>query len=225
MDSNGCSERLQPPTTLEKIAGNPLLEAALTAISAAAGTPLAALLPVLGTTTAAGRPRQRVEETLREMDAILARHEAQLRELTDQQYKFINEAVLALLHTTNESKMRFLREVVEGSLSASALLDQEAVFLSRVIRDISAAEVQFLLNNFSCDGVMLTETELLEPKDSRPMIRPNTVDGQAVLGLVTLGLMAAKNTTYGGSPVFGFSPMAAKLIALLRGCGSSSLHE
>lgn len=207
---------LKPPTTLEKVAGSLLAEAALTAIAATAGAPLSALLPVLGKSLAAERQRERVEATLREMNSILVRHEAELCHLTDQQYKFINEAVLALLHTTNERKMRLLRDVVKNSLSASSLPDQEAVFLSRIIRDISAEEAQFLLDHFSFHRIWLSE---LEPGDNNVLtlaVKPATSDGQTVLGLITLGLVASAEPTFDDMGLFKFSPMAAKLIVLLR---------
>ena len=155
---------MKPPSTLEKIAGSLPAEAALTAIAAAAGAPLAALLPVLGKSLAAERQKQRVETTLREMNDVLTQHQAQLAALTDQQYKFINEAVLALLHTTNERKMDFLRNVVYNSLSASELPDQEAVFLSRIVRDISAEEAQFLISNFSFERIWLRNSRAIRTR-------------------------------------------------------------
>ena len=207
---------LKHPSTIEKIAGSLPTEAVLTAISAVAGTPLAALLPVLGNTLAAGRQKQRVEATLREMNSILAKHEVQLENLTDQQYKFINEAVLALLHTTNESKMNLLRDVVQNSLSASALPDQEAAFLSRIIRDISAEEAQFLIDNFSYERLWLNESEPGESKQPTLAVKPATPQGQIVLGLLTLGLVTTAESTWDDMGLLRFTPMTAKLIALLR---------
>ncbi|AMS31887.1 hypothetical protein AEM42_04750 [Betaproteobacteria bacterium UKL13-2] len=63
---------IKQPSTMEKIAGNLAVEAALTAIAAAAGTPLAALLPVLGKSLASERQKLRVEATLREMNLFPA---------------------------------------------------------------------------------------------------------------------------------------------------------
>ncbi|MEO8120528.1 MAG: hypothetical protein ABI606_14575 [Rhodoferax sp.] len=201
---------------LEKTAGSLPVEAALTAIAAAAGTPLAALLPVLGNCLASGRQKQRVETTLREMNDVLLSHEAQLAALTDQQYKFINEAVLTLLHTTNESKMRFLRNVVHNSLSASELPDQEAVFLSRVIRDISADEAQFLIENFGYKRIWLNDSEPGENEQSTLAVKPNTPSGQVALGLLSLGLLTTAEPTWDDSGLLRFTPLVAKLIALLR---------
>lgn len=206
---------IKPLSALEKVAGSLPTEAALTAIAAAAGTPLAALLPVLGKSLAAERQKQRVEATLEEMNSVLAQHSAQLDALTDQQYKFINEAVLALLHTTNESKMSLLRNVVENSLSASMLPDQGAVFLSRIVRDISAEEAQFLIENFSHERIWFKESDLGESKLPTLAVKPSTPQGQVVLGLLTLGLVSTEEETWGDSGFLRFTPLAAKLIALL----------
>ncbi len=55
---------LIPRTGTERAAGSLAAEVSLTMVAAAAGNPLAALLPVLGKTLAAERQRQRVEATL-----------------------------------------------------------------------------------------------------------------------------------------------------------------
>ena len=201
---------------LEKAAGSLTVGAALAAVDAAAGTPLAALLPVLANTLAARRQKQRVEATLSEMNDAIAKHQVQLVVLTDQQYKFINEAVLALLHTTNESKMEFLRNVVHNGLSAMEMEDHEAVFLSRVIRDISAEEAQFLIESFGYERIWLNESELGESERPTLAVKPDTPRGRIVLGLLTLGLVTTAEPTYDDSGLLRFTPFAAKLIALLR---------
>jgi hypothetical protein len=211
---------IKPPSALEKVAGSLPTEGVLTAIAAAAGTPLAALLPGLGKSLAAERQKQRVEATLREMNDVLTTHEAQLETLTDQQYKFINEAVLALLHTTNEGKMALLRNVVENGLSASALPDQEAVFLSRIVRDISAEEAQFLIANFTYERIWLNESEPAENERPTLAVKPHSPNGQVVLGLLTLGLVTTAEPTWDDSGLLRFTPLVAKLIALLQKPGA-----
>jgi len=150
------------------------------------------------------------------MNDVLLKHEAQLATLTDQQYKFINEAILSLLHTTNESKMRFLRNVVQNGLSAPELKDQEAVFLSRVIRDISAEEAQFLIANFGYERIWLNESEPSESQRPTLAVKPSTPNGQIALGLLTLGLLTTAEPTWDDSGLLRFTPLVAKLIALLK---------
>lgn len=206
----------RPTTAVERISGNLVTEAALTAVAAAAGTPLAALLPVLGKSLASERQKLRVEATLREMNEILERHEDQLKNLTDQQYKFINETVLALRHTTSEEKMALLRNAVENGISAAELPSQEAVFLSRIIRDISFEEATFLLRNFSYERIWLNETDHDSDGRNTLVVKPSSTDGQVVLGLVTLGLITTGEPTWDDSGHLKFSPLVAKLIALLE---------
>ncbi|MGZ5008752.1 MAG: hypothetical protein ACXV8W_12660 [Methylobacter sp.] len=207
---------IKSSTTLEKTAGSLATEAALTFISAFAGTPITALLPVLTNSLAAERQKQRVEVTLQEINSILARHESQIASLTDQHYKFINEAVLALLHTTNEHKMKLLKDAVQNSLSASVLPDQEVAFLGRIIRDISAEEAHFLMDNFSFGRIWLNEGDPGESKQDILAVKPGTLQGQIVLGLLTLGLVTSAEPTWDDSGLLRFTPMAAKVIAILK---------
>ncbi len=207
---------IPPVSALERIAGSLPTGIALTAIGVAVGTPLAAVLPILSTSLAAERHKQRVEITLREIHEILECHGTLLTELTDQQYKFVNEAVLALLHTTNVKKMAYLRNVVLNGLKATELPDQEAVFLSRVVRDISADEANCLIDNFHYDRIWLNESESGESEARTLAVKPSTPDGKAILGLVTLGIVTTAEPTWDDSGLLRFTPMAAKLIALLR---------
>lgn len=206
---------IKPQSTVERISGSLAAEAALTAIAAAAGTPLAALLPVLGKSLAAERQRLRVEATLHEMNEVLERHEDQLAKLTDQQFKFINETVLALLHTTSEEKMALLRNAVQNGLTAVDLPSQEAVFLSRIIRDISYEEAVFLLKNFKYERIWLNETTHDDERNTL-VVKPSTSDGHVVLGLLSLGLVTTGEPTWEDSGHLKFSALVAKLIALIK---------
>src|SRR5256885_1203182 len=92
------------PSGVEKVAGNLATEAALTVVAALAGGPLAPLLPVLAKSLAASRQQQRVQQALVDVRQTLEAHEAQIRDLTDEQYKLLNESVLAILNTTQAEK-------------------------------------------------------------------------------------------------------------------------
>ncbi len=207
---------IKPPSAVERVSGSLAIEALLTTVAAAAGTPLAALLPALSKSLAAERHKQRVEATLWDMNDVLASHEAQLRSLTDQQYKFINETVLAMLHTTSEEKMALLRNAVQNGLAAVELPSQEAVFLSRIIRDISFEEANFLLQNFNYKRIWLNETAHDDEGRNTLVIKPNTTEGHVVLGLIMLGLITTAEPTWDESGHLKFSPFVAKLITLLE---------
>ena len=207
---------IKQSSLVERVASSLLTEGALTAVAATIGTPLTALLPILNNSLAAGRQRQRVEATLIEMNEVLLRHEHELAALTDQQYKFINEAILSLLHTTNVEKMALLSNVVRNGLKAKYLPDQEAVFLSRIVRDISADEAAFLMKNFSYDRIWMNETEPRESASTTLAIKPATPEGHIVLGLMTLGLVTIAEPTWDESGLLRYTPLVAKLIALIQ---------
>ncbi len=207
---------LIPRTVAERAAGSLAIEVSLTMVAAAAGSPLAALLPVLGKTLAAERQRQRVEATLVVMDDLLAEHSQQLAQLTDSQYKFVNEAILALLHTTSERKMALLKNAVWNGLIDSGLPSQEAVFLSRIVRDISHEEADFLSKNFAYQRIWLNETPAADNEVPTLAVLPQSPEGQAVIGLMSLGLITPAEPTWDDSGLLRFSPLVAKLLALLH---------
>lgn len=209
------SPSLQPPTDLERVAGSRTAEGALTAIGALAGGPLAALLPVLAKSLAAERQRARVEAALAEIDKVLSDHSQALNSLTDAQYKLINEAVLSLLHTTSEEKMTFLKRVVGNAISTTSLDSQEAVVLSRIIRDMSADEAKFLCANFGYERIQVTSADA-EHEMKVLNVKPSTSDALVVTGLVSLGLLEAAEPTWDESGLLRYSSVTAKLIALLR---------
>ena len=210
---------IKQSSLVERVTSSLLIEGALTAVAATIGTPLTALLPILNNSLAASRQRQRVEATLIEMHEVLLQHEHELAALTDQQYKFINEAILSLLHTTNVEKMALLSNVVRNGLKAKHLPDQEAVFLSRIVQDISADEAAFLMTNFSYDRIWMNETEPGESASTTLAVKPATPAGHIVLGLMTLGLVTIAEPTCDDSGLLRYTPLVAKLIALIQQTG------
>ncbi len=206
---------LKPPTPLEKIAGHTGTEAALTLVGALSGSPLAALLPVLSNSLASGRHRQRVENALTQIDATLNEHAELLHNLSDSQYKLINETILALLHTTNREKIEYLQRAVNNSLLVSSILPQEAAVLARIVRDVSADEADFLVKHFHYDRIQLASSSA-EHKQKVLTVAPESHDGLVVTGLVSLGLLSAAEPTWDDSGLLRFSPIVTKLLVLLR---------
>jgi len=206
---------LKPPSLPERIAGSSVTEATLTAVAALTGGPLAALLPVLAKSLASERQRKRIEEALVEIDTTLQRHEKMLRDLSDEQYKLINEAILALLQTTNPTKIAYLRRAVQNSLSIQDILPQESVALSRIVRDISADEADFLVRNFEYERIQVTSGT---PQHERKVlvVHPASAENLVVTGLVSLGLLEAAESTWGDSGLLRYSNIVAKLLVLLH---------
>lgn len=201
------------PSQFEKVAGSLPIEAVATVVAALAGGPLAAMLPVLAKSLASERQRVRVEKHLADVSLMLQCHQEALRNLSDAQYKLINEAVLAALQTTQSEKLEILRNAVRRSLDLQDVEPQEAISLSRIIRDISAEEAMFVINNFSYKGVQIAAPGS-HGEDGILLVRSGSRDELLVSGLVSLGVLTAGQPTLG--QILGFSPITAKLIVLLK---------
>lgn len=208
--------KLKSPTKIETIAGSHVTESGLTLVGVVSGVPLAALLPVLSNSLASGRHKKRVEEALAEISSTLDAQAEIVRNLTDSQYKLINEIVLTILQTTSAPKLKYLRNVVQNGLQMPELEHQEATVLSRIIRDISAEEVDFLVRNFSYKKIQLGITTSDSPLPEVLRVSADGRDELIVSGLMSLGLVITAGPTIGDSGLFKFSSGVAKLIALLK---------
>lgn len=201
------------PTRLEKVAGSLPVEVTATVIAALAGGPLAAILPVLAKSLASERQKLRIENFLLEISRVLEAHEEMLRNVSDAQYKLINEAILAALQTTQAEKLALLKRAVRRSLDLKDLEFQEAVSLSRIIRDISVEEVMFVVNNCSYHGISVAAPGT-PAEDGILQVRPGSRDELLVSGLLSLGVLTPGQPTLG--QILGFSRITPKLVALLR---------
>ncbi|HEY8101716.1 MAG TPA: hypothetical protein VIF82_13275 [Burkholderiaceae bacterium] len=215
---------LSTPTFVEKLADNLSTQSALTVVSALSGGPLAALLPVLATTLASGRQRQRVEEALVLIDKTLQEHASFLQSISDAQYKLVNESILAVLHTTSKEKLGYLRRVVQNTITSGSFLQSEADILSRVIRDISAEEVEFILLNFKFDQIQLV-SKLSEHPSHILQLLIGSPEGIIVPGLISLGILVSAGGSYEELGTVRFMPITAKLIVLLRNDSQSFSSE
>ena len=208
---------LQPPSTVEKVAGSPATELALTAISAVAGGALAPLLPVLAKTLASKRQELRIAAALSEIDDMLREHGNAIQQISDEQYKLVNEIVLSVLQTTQQEKLEYLKHAAKNALHATDLKFQEAAVLSRALRDISAEEVNFLKENFHFRGLSLLVGDRRDKSiDNILRINPASNDALLVTGLQSLGLLIGGEMTYDSGNILRFSSVVAKLLALVR---------
>ena len=204
---------LDKESPLEKVAGSTVTTAAVTLLAAQVGTPLAALLPVLTGALASERHKKRVEKAIRELESEVEARKEKLKFVTDSQYKIINEAILTVFQTLDEEKLSYLRCVVVNAIDAEDIESLEAVLLCRIVRDISAAEVKFVLDNFSYKYVEIggkyeREDTLFIPEGTREAIVAN--------GLFAVGVLVRTEQLMDSANRLAFSPLCGKLIALLK---------
>jgi hypothetical protein len=205
---------IKKPTALEKVTGHFGTELAATLLAAFSGSPVAAVLPVLTNALASGRHRRRVEKAIEELSGDLSRHESKLRDLTDSQYKLINETVLSVFSTVEEEKLEYLRRVATNALDASEIKPQEAAVISRLIRDLSADEVRFLLEHGTVERVEFSST--VPAQQGQLHIDPDSPEGPVVSGLMSLGILIQAEPTWDDSGLLRYAPITANLIRLLR---------
>lgn len=205
----------QRPTALERLTGSVVTEAAATALAAHIGGPLVALLPVLGKSLASERQKQRVEQALVDIHQLLDQQAQVVTILSDAQYKLINETILTLFQTTDVKKLEYLRFVVQNILGSTAVEPLEAAVLTRIVRDISAEEVDFLARAFKYEAIRLTNFE--EPEESGVLkVNLASPEARCVSGLISLGILASGGGAYIDLGQLRFMPISAKLLAVLR---------
>ncbi len=212
---------MEEKSNLEKVTDNLATKTAGTAIGVlgATVTPLAAFVPFLLEALASGRHSKRLETAFKEIESILKKHEKLISELTDDQYKIINEGVSSALYTINEEKLNYLVTVIANTATQPGTCTGVSDHLSRVIRDISADEIMFLLKNVSFAGIAVTDGTV--NNDELLQISPGTNDELLLTGLMHLGLVYAKDSIW-DFQVYKWSPIVDKLVNLLKTHNNSS---
>lgn len=208
-------------TALESVAGHPLTDIGLAVATTTAGAmltgaavPLLPLIPVLSKALAAGRQERRTKANLHAIEQVLLRHEVELQRMSDEKFALINEVVLAAMGSTNDIKLEYLRNAVKNVLSLSELAPQAAVVLGRVIRDMSAAEAQFLMAHQGAVRISLGAAGPITSPDYL-YVDPNSDEALCVYGLLSLGVLTPGEAMYDSMGLLGFSRLAPQLVALL----------
>lgn len=207
------SGEMEKESALEKLSGSVITTSATVLLAAFTGTPLAALLPVLTNTLASNRHKQRVERAIEDIYKIIKAHEGQLTQLTDSQYKLINEAILITLQNTEDEKLKYLKAAIDNTFSKGEIKDLEAAQLSRIIRDISSEEIIFLINHSTFSSIIFNQ----KPNDDSELsIDQESKHGEIASGLISLGLIVPGAASWGGMGRHHFSALVPKLIDLVR---------
>lgn len=200
---------------VEKVSNNLAVNVATTAVGVfgATITPLAAFIPFLVKSLGSNRHTKRLEKMMQELEAVLGCQSEQIKSLTDDQYKVVNEAISAAFYTINEEKLEFLKRTIMNSINDPDLVASASDLLSRIVRDISADEATFLVQNASYKSV-----SVMEPPgklDGVLFLRPGSVEETILSGLINLGLVYLQ-TSRAGMIDYEWSPLVPKLIALLK---------
>jgi len=200
---------IEKPSMLEKISDNLATEGALTAIGTLAAFPLAPLLPLLSNSLANRRHKLRVKAALHEIDETLKEHADKLTNLTDSQFKIINEVVLTILQTTEDEKIIYLKDAVTSNVESEKVPISYASQVSRILRDISADELRFLIKNSNRSRIVFDQDPM---NDSELSVPKSSDQGALVSGLISMGLIVSATSTWDDIGRYVFSPIVSKVL-------------
>ena len=204
-------KKLNKPTLIEKASGNVAVQSVLTGIAAITGNPIPALLPILSNSLASGRYKKRVEKALEDINEILIKHEKILKNITDAQYKIINEIILTILQTTEQEKILYLKNAIKNGIHIDISMTM-ASQLSRIIRDISSEEIVFLNKNINYEKVIFVEDPNM---DSILHIEPNSHESILAACLMSMGLLVPSTAIIDNIGSYTFSELSKKLLEIV----------
>lgn len=204
-------KKLNKPTLIEKASGNVAVQSVLTGIAAITGNPIPALLPILSNTLASSRYKKRVEKQFEDIIKTLIKHEKILINITDSQYKIINEIILTILQTTEQEKFLYLKNAIENSIHIDISMTM-AFQLSRIIRDISSEEIVFLSKNINYERVVFVEDPNV---NSILYIEPNSHESILAAGLMSMGLLVPSTPIIDNIGSYTFSELSKKLLEIV----------
>ncbi|MBI3480662.1 MAG: hypothetical protein HY016_09970 [Nitrosomonadales bacterium] len=211
---------MEKPSVVERIAGSLATKAGATWLAATAppATLVAIFIPLLGDTLAFGRYQERIGKSISMIEADLTALGARIENLTDAQFKFINETILTILQTLEEEKLAYLRSAVLACVSTPGMTHKEASVISRVIRDISADEIRLLVSSFQYRGVVVSiggKAETASYSKDMVILQKTPDSVMLVSGLISLGLLELDDNVFGNT--YSFTPTVSKLLALVGG--------
>jgi len=205
-------------SAVEKVTSNVATKAAANAVAllGATITPLAAFVPFLVDALASGRQGKRLEQMFASLTETIALHSEQIKQISDDQYKVINESISAAFYTVDERKLEILKTAAMNAFMDKDAVSNVADALSRIIRDISASEAAFISQNFSYGLVVIAEESYPEIEGLKTLsISPESEEEIILSGLINLGLLYSKKSRW---DLMGFewSPLVVKLLRLLK---------
>ena len=211
MDKNCSKEKF-----IEKASGNLGTSIVATLVAASGGTYLAPLVPILVSSLANIRYKKRVEDALGDLDFRLSKYEEAVVNMSDNQFKLVGESINSILHTTEDAKIKILKNAVVNSINTKDIHDHEASILGRALRDISSLEFNFLNihKGFKEITVLVPRDEDSESQDGQIVFAPDSEEAQLLAGLVNLNLVILLASGFGGTLNYQYTPIAYKLLEL-----------
>ncbi|SRR5260221_14318242 len=214
---------MEQPSALERLAGALPVEIAGTALAVLIPWP-GALLPVLTNSLAHGRAQKRIADAIQFLNEELEKTRDKVQTFSDAQYRLTGGIVAAIFETIDEEKLRMLKAAVLNVARSDYLGGFEAQVYSRILRDISAAEVRFLVRHRDARAFSFADPSTPENGVSNTLASPlpvfldkRSLEGAVAIGLINLGLLvrSASEGLASDTGAYVMSPLVTTLLALL----------
>lgn len=211
-------------SNLERVSGALSTQLIFTSVGLAAGGAtaigafLGGLLPPLVNSLAHMRAESRREEVIAGMREDAQRLSATVAAMPEETFRLTADIALAVVNSTDSRKLDYLRAAFRNSIPRTDISSIESTQLSRIIRDISFDEIEFLTNNFQVGYIIISNTpELLTPDPNAVKVRPGTLDAHVIRSLANLGVVLEPLSRSSGDAAvqYEFSWLSGKLLALL----------
>ena len=206
---------IEEPSDVEKLSGS-LATGMLTTVAAAVvGGPIAAMLPVLTGSFAVSRRKDRVNRALSNLQTMFEENAEKIQRLSDSQFRVVSEIVEATIATAQEKKLEYLKRAAKSVIEGTEITPHESEWLARVLRDLSADEMSFVIENQEFKHVQFAHDDAGDPEvrtilDDDPAL-------PAASGLISLGLLIpGLKGTYKEIGTYRFNPLIARLLALVE---------
>lgn len=211
---------MESKSLVEKVSGSTSVSAGVTVVAAISGTWLAALLPVFTTVIASGRFQKRIEDAIQDINRRLEVDHERINNLSDQQFKLVNESLQALFSCTDDEKIALLKTAAVNSVCVEDLDAHEATVLSRALREVSAVEMYFLRKIVVHKELMVvsrSESKAWEKPEEAEIfpIEAGSSDNAILAGLANLGLVISTGSGFGGTINYRPSNTARRLVELV----------
>lgn len=216
------------PTAAPLIAGAAAL-ATTTATAFSLGLPPeltivgAAMLADLMKSIPAQRAADKADETLRRLRQDMDDLHVRMDQWSDQQYQFVKSMMENIMSTGDADKLEYLKRAALNVALNGSVVEVGGAFLARIIRDITAPEIAYLVANFGSQPLLpehgLDEANrsslALLAKDQAMVFVETENDEEVVTGLQTLGLLRNAAARSSAQDLM-WTKSAGKVLALVR---------
>ena len=173
----------------------------------------------------AGRLKtKRLNEFYRRVSEHMTKSPEKMNNLSESQFKIVQESLAAALYTIEEAKLDYLKMAIFTNIDNETVPPPFASAVSRALRDISVKELKFLIEHrkverfqFIADasphaaGIKTQDSG----KENILEVRLDSQEGESLSGLMGLGICVTASSSIDDIGRPQYSPLAQRILAAL----------